>query len=592
MAESRRPPVVELSFNNPGVKNQMFSSEAESEREKRKLEQLLRHLSPAEGSAGDEAAGKHHGGGSSSGSSSSKAHATAKSEDKKPAEADASADAADDAPANDAAGSDGESEAASAKAAAKTPPAPKASKPKAAKTAKKPQDAAAVDLPPDVIVAQPGINKRNVAGESKLHKAAMNGKVEAVLDLISKGADVNLADNSGWTPLHYAADPAVSETLLKAGANVDAVHETGNTALHEASKHDNVDVLRILLKYHSNPGLQNKDGLTPLELAASDTVREILRGWQFDASAERIKPKRVIDASELPAAPVQSSKKKKAASGSSGSGLADVLGPLLVSRASDRLPISMLASRSVERVFVFAGASWATRAAEFGQELQSWYGRLRMSPVAGSKVEVVYLSQDRSEGEFAAAFKQMPWLAVPYASRARAMSALGIDALPALLVLDMSGNVLSRSGRLIVEQDPDARHYPWDSAAFQPSQRTAAVQTAQSVLSTARWLLTFVAMQILGLTWAVVSRVGAFAGAKVKHGLHSSGDSLKRGARSAADHCIARFKALLWFLLTLPFRILLALLTYAWQLACGRRAPTSAASAPAAFPPSNETQIV
>lgn len=45
------------------------------------------------------------------------------------------------------------------------------------------------------------INKRNARGESRLHAAAKRGNVSLVKALINSGADVNLQDYAGLSPL-------------------------------------------------------------------------------------------------------------------------------------------------------------------------------------------------------------------------------------------------------------------------------------------------------------------------------------------------------------------------------------------------------
>ncbi|VDM73088.1 unnamed protein product [Strongylus vulgaris] len=53
--------------------------------------------------------------------------------------------------------------------------------------------------------------------------------------LVKNKADVNAADNSGATPLHWAASKGLERTvgfLLKGGAEVDNVDKYGRNALH------------------------------------------------------------------------------------------------------------------------------------------------------------------------------------------------------------------------------------------------------------------------------------------------------------------------------------------------------------------------
>ena len=58
-----------------------------------------------------------------------------------------------------------------------------------------------------------------------IHRAAMNGNIEAVKQHLAAGTDVNAKDVSKWTPLHYAAfygHKVVAELLIAEGADVNA----------------------------------------------------------------------------------------------------------------------------------------------------------------------------------------------------------------------------------------------------------------------------------------------------------------------------------------------------------------------------------
>ncbi|KAI3473893.1 hypothetical protein Pfo_028080 [Paulownia fortunei] len=49
------------------------------------------------------------------------------------------------------------------------------------------------------------LNSVNTQGQTPLHLAAIHGQVEALQFLVSVGSDVDITDGEGWTPLHYAA---------------------------------------------------------------------------------------------------------------------------------------------------------------------------------------------------------------------------------------------------------------------------------------------------------------------------------------------------------------------------------------------------
>ena len=75
------------------------------------------------------------------------------------------------------------------------------------------------------------------APEISIHKAAYQGNIDAVRQQIAAGTDVNTQDDSGWTPLHWAASKVHNKTakmLIKAGADVNVVNKDGLSPLDYA----------------------------------------------------------------------------------------------------------------------------------------------------------------------------------------------------------------------------------------------------------------------------------------------------------------------------------------------------------------------
>jgi ankyrin repeat protein len=90
-------------------------------------------------------------------------------------------------------------------------------------------------------------------GITMLGRAALNNEVGMARELIGRGANVNVVDKLGMTPLLWAAsmdfgDPAMIELLLNSGARADARNKDGLTALDLARKYNHVEVVPVLAK--------------------------------------------------------------------------------------------------------------------------------------------------------------------------------------------------------------------------------------------------------------------------------------------------------------------------------------------------------
>lgn len=111
------------------------------------------------------------------------------------------------------------------------------------------------------------VDLANSAGETPLMIAALRGEVDAMKQLMARGAQVN---RSGWTPLHYAAsapEPEAVALLLERGAVVDALAPNGTTPMMMAAQYGTEDAATLLLKRGADARLRNGRGQTAADLA-------------------------------------------------------------------------------------------------------------------------------------------------------------------------------------------------------------------------------------------------------------------------------------------------------------------------------------
>eukprot|EP01018_Ginkgo_biloba_P019913 Gb_34207 [translate_table: standard] len=108
-------------------------------------------------------------------------------------------------------------------------------------------------------------------GRTALHIAAARGSRQCVLLLLKYGADVNKKDEDGNTPLWKAIigkHKIISRLLYENGARLDT--NCGGNFLCMAAQRNDVDAIMELLKYGVDINSTNEDGLTGLHVAISE----------------------------------------------------------------------------------------------------------------------------------------------------------------------------------------------------------------------------------------------------------------------------------------------------------------------------------
>ena len=121
---------------------------------------------------------------------------------------------------------------------------------------------------------QPGstlINTRDVtSGETGLHIVTNRRDLTWMQFLIAKGANVNLRDARGVTPLVAAVTANFIEgveLLVSKGARLDESNNAGETPIITAVHNRNLALMRILLKAGADPDRADNSGRTARDYA-------------------------------------------------------------------------------------------------------------------------------------------------------------------------------------------------------------------------------------------------------------------------------------------------------------------------------------
>lgn len=107
---------------------------------------------------------------------------------------------------------------------------------------------------------------------SSLAVAPHSGLIVAK-ELLARGADPNIPDTMGQTPLHLAArcwwDEGARD-LMQAGANIEATDHTLSTPLHVATREGFPQMTELFLSKNADCGARDHIGATPLHYATHD----------------------------------------------------------------------------------------------------------------------------------------------------------------------------------------------------------------------------------------------------------------------------------------------------------------------------------
>jgi ankyrin repeat protein len=106
-------------------------------------------------------------------------------------------------------------------------------------------------------------------------KAARKGNIDAVQEHLASGADVNGKDKNGFTPLHIAQSKEIVELLISNGADINAKNIFGGSPLHSAARGNKKEIVELLIAEGADVNAKEDGGQTPLHNVAFSDQKEI-----------------------------------------------------------------------------------------------------------------------------------------------------------------------------------------------------------------------------------------------------------------------------------------------------------------------------
>lgn len=138
------------------------------------------------------------------------------------------------------------------------------------------------------------IDSRDVVdGHTALHIATKRRDSTWLRYLLTLGANPNIADKSGVTPLMLASQLGFVEgiaILASKGAKVDSANDAGETPLILAVHRHDIAMVRILLAGGADPDHSDNSGRTARDYAKLENVSQALDEFSRNGKAGKKKP--------------------------------------------------------------------------------------------------------------------------------------------------------------------------------------------------------------------------------------------------------------------------------------------------------------
>lgn len=124
------------------------------------------------------------------------------------------------------------------------------------------------------------INKQGKHGNSAVMKAAREGEVDIVKELIGLGANLDLKNIDGNSALWnscFANSYECFFALIDGGIDINSTNVNGVTSLMYCSSAGKEDFVKLLLENKADASIENLDGFLAIDLAVTSKIVKMLK---------------------------------------------------------------------------------------------------------------------------------------------------------------------------------------------------------------------------------------------------------------------------------------------------------------------------
>lgn len=120
------------------------------------------------------------------------------------------------------------------------------------------------------------VNFQDKAGNTLLHYACLDNKIDIAKFLVENGANIEAKENDGFRPIHVNHSPEFVYFFLSKGVNINSQTNEGDTILHmlaiqeiksEKEYEERINFLKDLIENGANPNVENNTGEKPFHTA-------------------------------------------------------------------------------------------------------------------------------------------------------------------------------------------------------------------------------------------------------------------------------------------------------------------------------------